>query len=1058
MRNPYNKIIATLLLCLFFYSCQQSEDIRSIGEAEYYLNEKLSSISIDLDNSIWIGGENGTITNFSDPQKTTYDLGEDRIYKLSRHNIKYTPNQFWIGIRNAGLQRWYLTPDKQIKEKTYPIKYKDYKYSAYDFIFDKDTIYVATSQGLYMHSNYSTNDTLQLIYPSEEILQQQNGYSFIIRKLTYYQNQLVLAATQAGLLLHNTATRDQFTVLEDSVVDYVTVYGDTIYALAQGILYQINKSGEILKAIRVNRLAKVYYQIEGIHYFIGAQEIWFSNDLINFKTYKLRKKIPLYSRNILAIDTTQNFSFLLTENALWRIPNHIDLFRSNNPIHIITNFDKTKYYLDDNNQLYKQIGDINKAKWIYSFPSNEEIKWMQYLDGSIHYVTSNNELKKLTLFNNTLRNNIFNSPKIIFKSTDKITACLIKRHGDNEFTYLGVQDGLLKIDERGNIDTLSLFNDKYITSIFSHNYTDQLYLSTLNHGIFYLNVNNDVEQIKSTEHNSFINDVISTNDYNHTIIALTNHKLITLNPADTLMLKGYGKLLYANDSTFYAIPEYGIHKFRLRRGKLHSAGIFYNDIHFNHWATIAVNDKLFLGSNLGVLELSIDKENTPNWVNISAPIPFNWYYFLFILFFVSIIVFFSIHFTLHKKRHSQKQIKQQKDDLMNRLLDLDNFYQIVCQKDSTTIQNISDSINAIDATSENTQKIKSDIERISLKLINLNRETTLILPQKIDEQIAQISKSVLFDKYELLKQTETAKKSNDIELLKKQVVKNDLWLNKSSEIETKLTNALNTLDGCMEVESVNKGLYTALLTLNKEKEYKPLSIISATLENLLKTFNSIQSEEALIIILDNISRIQHSLIPYKENYKSIVDELDNVVNRVSKLTLPEDRFTLLRKLYHINNQVQVLENISALRDSMFHYKKRRKELVLENDKLINKRFDTAFDNYIADQLKEEVEAIGRLIDRLYYFIMLTDQKVLIDILNLPNHQEQQPRVLALLLADSKIKRTLIPGILGIYGNLNPVISRLINGRIKTSKKTLEEYIQTSGVPSVFATLILELVE
>lgn len=1058
MRNPYNKIIATLLLCLFFYSCQQSEDIRSIGEAEYYLNEKLSSISIDLDNSIWIGGENGTITNFSDPQKTTYDLGEDRIYKLSRHNIKYTPNEFWIGIRNAGLQRWYLTPDKQIKEKTYRIKHKDYRYSAYDFIFNKDSIYVATSQGVYVHNKSSLNDTLQLIYPSEEILQQQNGYSFIVRNLICYQDELILASTQAGLLFHNINTDNQFTVLKGSVVDYVTTYGDTIYALAQGVLYQLNKYGEILKSLKVNSGAKVYYQIEGIHYFIGTQEIWFSNDLINFKTYKLRKKIPLYSRNVLATDTIRSFSFLLTENALWRIPNHINLFRSNNPIQLTTNFDQTKYYLDDNNQLYKQINNVNRTKWIYSFPSNEEIKWMQYLDGAIHYFTSNNELKKLALFNNTLRNNILNSPKTIFKSTDKITACIIKKYGDNEFTYLGVQDGLLKIDQRGKIDTLTLFNDKYITSIFSHEYTDQLYLSTLNHGIFYLNVNNDVEQIKSTEHNTFINDVISTNDYNHTIIALTNNKLITLNPADSLMLKGYGKLIYANDSTFYAIPEYGIHKFRLKKGELHSCGLFYNDIHFNHWAAIAVSDKLFLGSNLGVLEFDIDKETIPRWIDITPPMPFDWYYLVFALILGSIIIIFSIRFIFHKRINNQKYVNQQREDLVSRLRELDNFYKIVCQEDSKAVKNIFDFIETVDTTQVDKRKIKLDFQRISLEIINLNRETTLLLPQKIDQQISLIIDTPFFDKSELIEQTTLAKDSNNIELLKQQVVINHQWLNSVSDFEVKLTEALTELQGCYELDSLNKGLYAAFLKLSKEKEHKPLTETIATLEHLLKSFYHIQSEDALATIQDEISAMRDNLMEYKENYEAIVNELDSVLDRLNNLTAPKHRFTLLRTLFDINNQIQVLKNIYELKEIMLCYKNRHKELVAENEKLINKRFDSILDNYIADHTKKYVEEIEQLIATLYHYIELTDPIVLIDILNLPNPQEQQPKVLALLLADVKVKRTLIPGMLGIYGNLNPVISRLINGRIKVSRKALENYTRNREIPSVFTMLILELLE
>ena len=52
--------------------------------------------------------------------------------------------------------------------------------------------------------------------------------------------------------------------------------------------------------------------------------------------------------------------------------------------------------------------------------------------------------------------------------------------------YLGIQDGLIEIEpESRHIDTIPSFNDKYITKFYQQSKDNNLYLTTLNHGIFY---------------------------------------------------------------------------------------------------------------------------------------------------------------------------------------------------------------------------------------------------------------------------------------------------------------------------------------------------------------------------------------------------------------------------------------------------------------------------------------------------------------------------------------------------------------------------------------------
>ena len=58
---------------------------------------------------------------------------------------------------------------------------------------------------------------------------------------------------------------------------------------------------------------------------------------------------------------------------------------------------------------------------------------------------------------------------------------------DDVKIYLGVQDGLMEINpETQKVDTIKMFDDKYITNFYSQGKDNgNLYLTTLNHGIFY---------------------------------------------------------------------------------------------------------------------------------------------------------------------------------------------------------------------------------------------------------------------------------------------------------------------------------------------------------------------------------------------------------------------------------------------------------------------------------------------------------------------------------------------------------------------------------------------
>ena len=72
----------------------------------------------------------------------------------------------------------------------------------------------------------------------------------------------------------------------------------------------------------------------------------------------------------MATDRLNGFTILLTENALWNIPLHLGIFNANGEIVASCVNENTVYYVNSNNELYKQhIGETIASK-IWEMPDN----------------------------------------------------------------------------------------------------------------------------------------------------------------------------------------------------------------------------------------------------------------------------------------------------------------------------------------------------------------------------------------------------------------------------------------------------------------------------------------------------------------------------------------------------------------------------------------------------------------------------------------------------------------------------------------------------------------
>ena len=151
-----------------------------------------------------------------------------------------------------------------------------------------------------------------------------------------------------------------------------------------------------------------------------------------------------------------------------------------------------------------------------------------------------------------------------------------------------------------------------------------------------------------------------------------------------------------------------------------------------------------------------------------------------------------------------------------------------------------------------------------------------------------------------------------------------------------------------------------------------------------------------------------------------------------------------------------LEIRQQLFEEMERYHRMRNEIVQEYEARGYKRMDVKLEVNISDHTQAVTSKIDKLIIQLYDHFIFTDKEVVEQILNFTNFTNQQARVLALLIANPKVKRILLPGMLGMYGNLNPVISRLVNNKVKPNEDWLRSYIEKH--PTSIVAYILRLTE
>ena len=239
-------------------------------------------------------------------------------------------------------------------------------------------------------------------------------------------------------------------------------------------------------------------------------------------------------------------------------------------------------------------------------------------------------------------------------------------------------------------------------------------------------------------------------------------------------------------------------------------------------------------------------------------------------------------------------------------------------------------------------------------------------------------------------------------------------MNRVAELNAKMQFFETSFQDALIIYGVNAELMTLIAHWRDNIHKKPLDDLEQYFDQINSLYNRFHSEASLELIinyLDKRERFLKKQKTYAHTAGILLKQLNELRQKLSEI----DRASLLRQLHPIELRMQQIGALHRLRKLMRAY--------IEDE----------------DTSKENVEHISQLIDTFFTITQQIDPVVVNDIMHFTSSSSQQVKVLVILLADKKVKRSLIPGMLGIYGNLNPVISRLYHGKIGENLEVLRNY-------------------
>lgn len=1006
------------MLCLLaatalFSGCSKVKDQTDLGEIEMYFDEQLSSLSAEGDSVHWAGSEYGDAWRVTRDGRTKYKLASDRIYF-----VKPFRDGYYVGVRNGGLRFYTLSHDAMTLQHTILMPEKGKLYSTYDILPVEDGLLMGTSQGLFLYRE--KDDNLRKLYPAR----QSNRNTFqVTRLLQLPDGKTVAMATENGLLYWQERNGRVTATHEGEKIGDISLYHNQLLIVAEKNCYLIDREG------KENR----YELPDAVHYFfragetlafIGINQAFATEDLVHFTHLTLRRPVPQKASYVLSYSPGADFIWMVTDHAVWKIPYHLAVRGDDHPMMASCEDNGQLYFVDARNYIYTIDRNGNYAHKIFDFFKCNPIVSCVYAQGRFVYLDNQGKVYSVSLGRHLWSNYLTAFPQKRFASKSKVTALQMAPGDGTSQLLIGLQDGLVSMGSNGATDTMPTLRNKYVTSIFQREGDPHVYLPTLNDGLFVLQ-NSQVTRVMDNP-NVSPRQVVVTSGFPSDMVIATNDRVFLQGSRDTLMLAGTSKLLLANDTTIYAILDNGIEKLRISGHRLYDKGHSFSDIHFNPQACQSLNGKLFLGCNLGIMTFLTDQELRHAWLPMTeSKVTRNGLLASFLL--IVLLVVLVVGMRKVVSWWSRRELRTRKTELTYRLHDIWPYRDIFEEEQQKRLEQLREQVSQIHYTRLTSWKrVDAQISQCSDAIMRLNRDVVLSLLRLLQTQITQIATTELFDSNALVSVSEKNLHEGSLELLGRQALVNRRWLQEVDASQKTLRQITDDLQGTLPLKGITDALPEMIDQYQKDMAIKPLKDLKPLYEDICNRYATLTTPTVTArqqqFCQQQIRQLREQKEPDKV-LRTLCSQYEDVLRHLSDdhsaVSLPECLETL-RRLQHLYDRSCQLIILRQVREKIAEYV-RKEDLKLDT--------------------RVSVLAIHQLTEAFYAHLQKTDPRLLNDILQLNNSDSQPSRVLLLLMASPKVKRLLIPGMLDIVGNLNPVISRLVRGRLKPQEEALRAYAE-----------------
>jgi len=392
-------------------------------------------------------------------------------------------------------------------------------------------------------------------------------------------------------------------------------------------------------------------------------------------------------------------------------------------------------------------------------------------------------------------------------------------------------------------------------------------------------------------------------------------------------------------------------------------------------------------------------------------------------------------FLLRLRRSYRLELRARQRDLMRRLEAVKKYRDILSEEETHELRNIETELHRLGTRKKRSWKVSNKcFAAVSERIMRLNSHMVIYFVRLVLQQIDAIRQTELFDAHQLIGDSQQVLTQGRPEQLGEQASRNASWLRQISAIRQELNKDLSLLTGTLPVEGISDDLPTLIDNYRKGMAIKTIDDMAPTLDTIRQRMERLMSKE----VQDRLQRFVGQRlrdIAALEQQDKVTDTLTHQWADMLPTLESADRVALLRRLQHLDDRYHELSALQQLRHLIARYTGEERR---------------------GDDTHDTVHAIKSEINRFYDALFRTDPRLMGSILQWSNGENQPARVLALLLANPKVKRLLLPGMLNVASNLNPVISRLVKGKLVPTEEDIRQYAERH--PSSIADYILRLME